>query len=386
MKKTQNTSQTAVAPKPESTNLVPLVQGDIDSMSYNQLDGLVTDGCKEMLLSSQKAERKAEEIREILEPVIIKMHALLSNPGARTDLDPSLPTWEGWMEKHKAFYSRRAFYRILAKEKVRPPQVGDAYLTKDNEAAIISHLHDTAPDKVDVEIDLHDGNPPVTKTYNLDELKPLTPKPVYCAKTPHDWDVDVAISGAHKSVRLGDENNAIYWIKELYYTNAEGRCNINIWKQVHIYACEDIGLADMTVKTHILELELIAEKCKDNRQSDLMMVIEAVLICCRAKKSRAADNAIIWFNHKNPTYRPPMREEIVVIAKTNQPKPVLPDDSPIYDRHTAKGRQMGRKGKAGIEHFLKEGAKLENESSIPDFQAPVTVVHPENPFLTEGGL
>jgi hypothetical protein len=203
MKKAKATNQTSVAPatvtdsaseittttidilKPESSNLVPLAQSDIDSMSYNQLDGFMSDGCKEMLLSSQKAEKKAEEIRGILEPVIIKMHALLSNPGARTDLDPSLPTWEAWMEKHKAFYSRRAFFRILAKAKVLPVQIGDAYLTPDNQAAEISHLHETAPDKVDVEVDLHDGNPPVTKTYNLEDLKPLTPKPTYCATTPH---------------------------------------------------------------------------------------------------------------------------------------------------------------------------------------------------------
>jgi hypothetical protein len=362
------TTTTTIAILPQgSSNFLSLTGSDIESMSYNQLDGLVTDGCKEMVLSS----KKAKEIRKTLEPVIIRMHGLLSNQGGRTDL-ADVPTWEGWIKKHEAFGSPSAFYRILRKAKVPPVQVGDAYITLDDQAVKISHVHNTAPNKVDVEIDLHDGNPPVTKTYELNDLKPLNPKPTYCATTPHRWDVDVAISAAHKFMRWGDEGNAVYWIKQLYFANTEGRSQINVWKQLHIYAGEDIGLADLSVKTHVLELEQIAGKCKDNRHSDLMMVVEAMLICCRAKKSRAADNAIIWFV-QHPTYKAPTPEEIELAVKTNQPKPVVPDDSPIYDRHTAKGRRMGRKENAGMEHFLAEGARLENESDVAPFTPPAEV-------------
>jgi hypothetical protein len=289
------------------------------------------------------------------------------------------------MEKHKAFYSRRAFFRILAKAKVLPVQVGDAYLTPENQAAKISHLHETAPDKVDVEIDLHDGNS-ITKTYSLNDLKPLTPKPTYCATTPHGWPIDVAKSAAHKFMRRGDEGRGCYWIRQLYWTNEEGRCPVDVWKQLHVYAGEDIGPADLTVMNIIDDLEREAIRVKgDENHSDQMMVILAMLICCRAKKSRASDNAIVWYM-LNPTYKSPTPEEVEAIAKTDPPKPVIPDDSFIYDKHTAKGRQMGRKGKAGLEHFLKEGARLENESTIPDFQAPVTVADPEKTFPTEGGL
>jgi hypothetical protein len=392
MARAKDTNQTAVAPKPESRNFVPLAQSDIDSMSYNQLDGFVTDGCKDMKMSS----KRAKEIRETLEPAIIRMHGLLTNQGGRTDL-ADVPTWEGWMKKHEAFGSRRAFYRILAKAKVLPVQVGDAYITPDNQVVTISQLHSTALDKVDVEIDLHDGSQPVTKTYSLKDLEPLNPMAVYCATTPHGWDVDVAISAAHKLMRRGDESNAIYFLKQLYWTNEEGRCKINLWKQVLIYPSEDIGNADLTVKTkvlelyrkvkrHLEELEEIAAICKDGeRHSDLGMLVHAMMICCRAEKSRAVDNAIIWFK-EHPTYKAPIPEEVESAVKTNQPKPVIPEDSPIYDMHTKKGRRMGRKGKAGLDHFLKEGAKLENKSSIPDFQPPVTVVDPEKTVPTEGGL
>ena len=104
MKKAKATNQTSVAPatatdsaseittttidirKPKSSNFVPLAQSDIDSMSYDQLDGFMADGCKEMVRSS----KKAKEIRKTLEPAIIRMHGLLSSQGARTDLALSL--------------------------------------------------------------------------------------------------------------------------------------------------------------------------------------------------------------------------------------------------------------------------------------------------------
>ena len=127
------------------------------------------------------------------------------------------------MEQNKALGSPSTFYRILAKAKVLPPRIGDAFTTPDGNPANISHIHSTAPNKVDVEVMVPDADEPVVRTYNLDELTPIKPKPSYWATTPHGWPVDVAKSAAHKSVRLGDDGNGVYWIKELYLTNAEAR-------------------------------------------------------------------------------------------------------------------------------------------------------------------
>jgi hypothetical protein len=104
------------------------------------------------------------------------------------------------MEQNKALGSPSTFYRILRKAKVIPPQIGDAYITPNGYTAKLSHLHVTDPNKVDVEEMLPDTDQPVVKTYHLSDLKPLTPRPRYCATPPHSWDVDVAISAAHKSV------------------------------------------------------------------------------------------------------------------------------------------------------------------------------------------
>jgi hypothetical protein len=102
------------------------------------------------------------------------------------------------MEQNNALGSPSTFYRILRKAKVIPPQIGDAVTTPDGNIAKISHLHVTDPNRVDVEEMLPNEDQPVVRTYELDDLKPIKLMPVYCAKTPDGWDVDVAMSGAHK--------------------------------------------------------------------------------------------------------------------------------------------------------------------------------------------
>jgi hypothetical protein len=384
MAKAKGTKQTSVAPTTATS--CQLTGSDIASMSFPDLDSLVKAGCDRLVLHRTETKK----IRETLVPVIVRVHELLSDQGKRTDLADA-PTWEKWMERHKSLGSPRTFYRLLAKAKVIPLQPGDVVTTPDKNEAKIVHLHSMGINKVDVEEMLPNTDQPVLRTYNLDELTPITPKPYYCATTPDKWDLDVAKSAAHKSVRRGDEANGVYWIKQLYFTKAEGRSNVNVWKQLFIYACEEIGLADLSVKTHILdlykkrkqhleELEEIAEMCKDGaRHSDLLMVVEAMILCCRAEKSRAVDDAILYFN-EHPTYRPPTEDEIKLAVQTKQPKPTIPDNDPIYDQHTRRGRKMRR----GLDHFKAEGACLENKSAVADFQPPV--VDPEKPFPTEGGL
>ena len=68
-------------------------------------------------------------------------------------------------------------------------------------------------------------------------------------------------------MRWGDEGNGVYFIKQLYGTNEEGRCRINVWKQIFVYACEDIGVADLTVKTHVLDAYLKAQETLGIRTS-----------------------------------------------------------------------------------------------------------------------
>jgi hypothetical protein len=190
-----------------------------------------------------------------------------------------------------------------------------------------------------------------------------SPLPPWRAKTPDGTQVNIAVSAAQKAVRDGDEQAGVYWIRQLYFTNAQGLCRIKVWKKLHIFAAEEIALGDLSVKTHLLELETAAGKCKDERNSDLLHVIEGMMICCRAEKSRATDNAILWMN-ENPTYKPPISEEIKRLAE-DMTQPAIPDK--VYDKHTVKGRQMGR----GDEHFKNVAAVLSNPSDVAPFAPTV---------------
>jgi hypothetical protein len=183
--------------------------------------------------------------------------------------------------------------------------------------------------------------------------------PPWSAKTPDGTPVDLARSAAQKAVRDGDEQAGIYWIKQLYLADRK------VWKALSIFAVEEIGIADLSVKTHVLELEKLAETCKDERNSDLLHIITAMTICCRAKKCRAADDAAIWYN-EHPTYTMPTPQEVKNLANTNVPQPTI--DDKVFDRHTTKGRKMGR----GMEHFKAEGAQLQNKSNVMPFVPPST--------------
>jgi hypothetical protein len=209
--------------------------------------------------------------------------------------------------------------------------------------------------------DKHDGS--ANRTMKDADGKRITkdgkpfPLPPWTAKTPDGTLVDVARSAAQKAVRDGDEQAGIYWIKQLYLADRK------VWKALSIFAVEEIGIADLSVKTHILELKKLAEACKDERNSDLLHVITAMIICCRAKKCRAADNAAIWYN-EHPTFTMPTPQEAEHLAKTDLPQPTI--DDKVLDRHTTKGRKMRR----GMEHFKTEGAALKNRSDVVPFTPP----------------
>ena len=85
------------------------------------------------------------------------------------------------------------------------------------------------------------------------------------------------------------------------------------------------------------------------RSGERLFIAQAIMILARAPKSRMVDHAVmaVWEGD-----RPPLE---------------MPDW--VFDKHTAKGRKMGR----GEEHFFEEGAHLENAADLDD------------PYAAEGG-
>lgn len=275
---------------------------DPAALEYLYLDEEISMGFGRLQAYAGDIEMEIER----LVPYLREMRHRLTSQGKRSDHLTSAPsglTWQAWVESKKAIFGSLSTVNRLLVEK----------------------------------------------------RKDCRPWMTY---TPDGTLVEVAKSACQKAVRDGDETAGIYWIRQLYLVNRR-----SVWKKLSIFAVEDIGIADLTVKSHILELEQLASKCEDARQSDLLHVITAMTICCRAKKSRAADNACVWLR-ENPTYAPPSQKEIEGVAKMEMMPPAIPDK--VYDMHTNEGRRMGR----GLEHFLKEASVLANESEVQPFVPP----------------
>jgi hypothetical protein len=195
--------------------------------------------------------------------------------------------------------------------------------------------------------------------------------------TPDGTTVDVARSAAQKAVRDGDENAGVYWMRQLFFVGYD------VWKALAIFAVEDIGLADLSVRSHVLELAKAAQisEPKDHRpvlecantgcknHPDLLCVIEAMMICCRAKKSRSADEAAIWLR-ENPTYKPPMPDEIAALNRDGLAQSTV--DDKVFDQHTNEGKRKKR----GMDHFKKQASQLTNKSYVVPFVSPTGVPCP----------
>jgi len=89
----------------------------------------------------------------------------------------------------------------------------------------------------------------------------------------------------------------------------------------------------------------------------------AILLLCRAKKSRATDNVSVN-TRLNPQWRPNSEADIRAAEKAAKIKRDVPDYA--LDGHNAKGKKMGR----GLEHFIEVGTKLGNPGDVREIFSP----------------
>lgn len=148
-------------------------------------------------------------------------------------------------------------------------------------------------------------------------------------------------SALQKSIRRGEERDACYWASEL---DLAGYANY-VWKRLRIVASEDVGLADPHAATVVrLLFENWREATKDMRARQgehgphRLFLMHAVLYLSRAPKSRIVDHMTM------------------LMYRGERPAMEIPDHA--LDRHTKRGRQLGR----GHAHFFDVAAKLAGES------------------------
>ena len=143
---------------------------------------------------------------------------------------------------------------------------------------------------------------------------------------------DQAASALQKSVRRGQEEDAVYFALEL----SDSGYTAYVWRRLLVITSEDVGLAEPTMPATIHALHQAALTLEAKRKgSGRLPLVHAVLLLSRAKKSRIVDHALIAFSADET---------------------VWPVPDVAVDKHTKRGRAMGR----GREHFFEEGSLLAN--------------------------
>jgi replication-associated recombination protein RarA len=166
-------------------------------------------------------------------------------------------------------------------------------------------------------------------------------------KTINGYDFFEVSSSLQKSIRRGLEDDALFWAVELCLSNYQEY----VWKRLKIISSEDVGFAEPTISSEINALfenhKEQAKKKDEKHFPERLFMVHAVIMLCRAKKSRHVDWQTCYvFGCHTSRFRP------------------IPDYA--FDKHTRKGKQLGR----GFAHFIDEGCKLENFSPVQgEFEA-----------------
>jgi replication-associated recombination protein RarA len=170
----------------------------------------------------------------------------------------------------------------------------------------------------------------------------MTQGRMYHLTTAKGYDFFEVSSAFQKAVRRGDQETALYFAVEFYNSGYDEY----LWKRMKIITSEDVGLAEANLPSSIHGLHAMYQEQKKKKdevhRSERLFLVHAVLLLCRARKSRLVDwtQIAIWHEHESKT---------------------LPIPDYAYDKHNQKGRSMGR----GTDHFFEEGSHLENQADIP---------------------
>jgi replication-associated recombination protein RarA len=191
-------------------------------------------------------------------------------------------------------------------------------------------------------------------------------------KTQQGYNLFEVASAFQKSVRRGLEDEAMYWAVELFNSNYDEY----LWKRLKIITSEDVGLAvhHLPATVYALYQNYVDQKKKkdEKHRPERLFLTHAVLLVCRAKKSRVVDHALMHFWNTHYANKKPIPEF-------------------AHDKHTQAGRSAGY----GWNHFFEEGAKLQNIGAVEGEQyykklARQSVENPstyqEPPEFKQGGI
>ena len=139
--------------------------------------------------------------------------------------------------------------------------------------------------------------------------------------------------------------------------------HVAVWNRLKVISSEDVGLANPYISVIIRTLEKnYYDQIKN--ESRFLFLTEAIVLLCRSDHNRMVDNLINVVKLEGKEIpiedfiKSPKLDEyckLYDIVKYENKDLEIPYFA--YDKHTYKGRAMGR----GWEHFFNEGCKLANE-------------------------
>lgn len=152
------------------------------------------------------------------------------------------------------------------------------------------------------------------------------------------------VSALQKSIRRGQEELAYFWALEMADSGSFWQC----LHRLNVIAHEDVGLADPQAVMYAMACFRDAYDWYRNKRREWQMPLGlGILALCRAKKSRIGDHF----------------QTAMLKRRADGWKPPIPDEA--RDKHTSRGKQMGR----GHRFFVEVGSKLVNEATqleVPD--------------------
>ncbi|MGL4589840.1 MAG: hypothetical protein ACRCUP_06365 [Mycoplasmatales bacterium] len=150
----------------------------------------------------------------------------------------------------------------------------------------------------------------------------------------NDYLVEELISALQKSIRKAKTEDACFFAYEMYITSRELE-NL-LWLRLTTIAVEDIGFGNLDAIVYVNNLDEARKKFEYRSVDRSMFFIHAIRILCESTKDRSSD----------------ILKNIVIKSVAMGKLKEIPEYA--YDKHTAKGRSMGRDSM----HFLNVASQV----------------------------
>ena len=150
-----------------------------------------------------------------------------------------------------------------------------------------------------------------------------------------EFDLYEAVSALQKEIRRGHEREALFWAFQLVGIGEEQ----HLWTRLEVISHEDIGIAapmaSLCISTWARTFRFFRSIHRDGCAR--LILANAISLLSRSPKSRHADYLQCVVS-----------DDVARGVKLEVP-------SYAVDRHTRRGRKMGR----GVRHWIEEGCRLE---------------------------